>query len=286
MAYLAEENTPGFSAYTVAPGCVGTDRGPATTRCSLKEFLLYIWKKMDPDVPEPKPTGWNKPPSQGNGWFDLDTEKNNIDSVISTITAAETNYGKPITGNANSELLMPGRGDFYSVLGHMSEPIQRMAAAIAALPEGQSATVKQQRILAKGTEAAEAVVGLRWQDLEKFRLKAIKSMLQKTFSKDAEVGTIDWRTGYGGQPTQMDENGHPIPNSKGAAIKLFDVLETVALNGPGSFQAVVQAGRQYVIQSERAINHMTAIAAAQRAATGLGCNIPTHILTRRDIALV
>lgn len=262
LAYLAEEETPG-ATYTVAPGCTGSR---TNSRCTLAEFLLYIWKEHAPNDTT-KPTGWKpgKVPKETNGDF----TQNKIDSMISTINSARTNEGHEITGNSDGKLLLPGvDGDYYQTLAKIGEPINKMVSAM-----GDSPSKKQLRIQARSKSAGEAVVGLRWMDMETYRLGYLRKELKRTLGDAADVVTKTWRSGYQGDAVQLDADGNEIPNTHGKQFQMLDIPETMNANGNRASE-VLDAVRTYAFHNQETINHFTAIASGQEAALNIGCTLP------------
>jgi hypothetical protein len=227
---------------------------------------LYIWKEQAPSDTV-RPTGWaaGKAPKETNGDF----TQNKIDAMISTINSARTNEGHAITGNSDGRLLLPVvNGDYYQTLAKIGKPINKMVSAM-----GDSPSKKQLRIQARAKSAGEAVVGLRWMDMETFRLGNLQNELKRTLGDAAEVRTKVWRSGYQGDAVQLDANKNEIPNTHGKQFQMLDIPETIVANG-GRASEVLDAVRTYAFHNQETINHFTAIASAQEAALNVGCTLP------------
>lgn len=155
------------------------------TRCTLKEFLLYIWART-PSTGEDEdavPTGFSKDtfasvPDQNEVW-----KSQNSDQLISKIDGARTNINlevtirgvktlkpAPITGNTESSKLLPNAGDYYDVLGAMGSRCQTLKGLFGTTP----LTEKSQKVTKLARDATQAIIGLRWKDMDKFRPTALK----------------------------------------------------------------------------------------------------------------
>jgi hypothetical protein len=94
--------------------------------------------------------------------------------------------------------------------------------------------------VAKAQAAAEAIVGLRWMDMEGFRLPFITNALRATLGDAAEVAMSTRRSNYQGDPAQLDAEGNVIPNTKGIQFRVMDIFGTIVTNGLEHTNAIIQ----------------------------------------------
>lgn len=236
LAYLAEENInlPEGEAptYTVAPGCLGSR---PNNGCTLKEFLLYNWKALPSSGDVDAPTGFSAFQKLS---ADITTET--TDQLISKINAARTNVINintnkyfSITGNTDPAKLMPGHGDYYDILGDMGGPINTMINSIG---DG-TATFLQTRIQNLAKDAATAVVGLRWGDMERYRITALTKNL------GFRPSTSAWNVGYQNRVTNILNipqtiADHEAPNTVNELIVAVDDYATKGDSQIGHFKAI------------------------------------------------
>lgn len=132
------------------------------------------------------PTGFSRDtfasiPDQNEVW-----KSQNSDQLISKIDGARTNINlkitrqgvttlrpAPITGNTESSKLLPNAGDYFDVLGAMGSRCQTLKGLFGTSP----LTEKSQKVTKLARDATQAIIGLRWKDMDKFRPTALKGKM-------------------------------------------------------------------------------------------------------------
>lgn len=158
-------------------------------RCTLKEFLLYIWKNTASSGEEnTRPTGFTKDtftsiPDPNEVWASQTTDQliSKIDNALTNTnivrtdkkTGKKTTKPAPITGNSDSNRLLPNVGDYYDVLAAMGSRTQTLKSLFGTTP----LTKKSLKVTSLAKDATQAIIGLRWKDMDDFRPKAIKKIM-------------------------------------------------------------------------------------------------------------
>ncbi|KAH8800172.1 hypothetical protein F5884DRAFT_904877 [Xylogone sp. PMI_703] len=264
IAYIAEEvSAP--NGFTIAPGCLGSRPG---NRCTLDEFLLYLWKEQPTAGDTTKPTGFQTKGKQTKNTGILgkagaqspdDLAKLSIDNIWNKVNGARFDTGKAVTGNSDASKLLPNLADadYYSALAKCSAPI-----ALAEKTLGNAATSANKQLFKLGKNAASVVNTLRWEDMESFRLTFLKN---NPALKEAGVviQTKSTPTGLKGRSFDMIDVAGTVKKYE-ASVPNVAQLITDANN---KWKGVTDATSGKMVNAE----HLKAVAAAEVAARACGC---------------
>lgn len=137
--------------------------------------------------PDKIPTGYSKDTFASISNQDEVWKSQNSDQLISKIDGARTNVNlkitnrqgvitlkpAPITGNTESNKLLPNTGDYFDVLAAMGTRCQTLKGLFGTTP----LTEKSQKVTKLAKDATQAIIGLRWKDMDKFRPGALKNRM-------------------------------------------------------------------------------------------------------------
>ena len=237
-AYLCEEIT---GDRTVAPGCVGKKR--SNGRCTLSEFLQYIWKAQV-DINDVKPPTVDVPGTK-------DFTKLNFDQLFNKINIYRTNYEFAITGNSDATRLN-GAADFYEGLSRIGLPIKR------AIEKTPNPSKEEAKLFDLAKSAATAVHQLRLKDMEKFRLGKDGLASNKYLGLVPE--TRPDPTGVKGQPD----------------FKTLDPDATISKYEKDypDIRDKLKAATAQFLDNDKAREHLKAIVAAKSARSSCACDVP------------
>lgn len=263
-AYLCEEAVGG--TYTVAPGCAAAMNPASGNRCSLTQFLQYLWAP-EPDSSQTeadRPTT-AIPANKKDGPWDRMTVNQVYNKIVNT----------PYTEYVDPERLI-GESDYYEALSKVGTPIATVEKGLteptepdrssypndddykAAMKQYRNALKaydKTTRLVALGKEAAKTVYYLRFQDMESYRIK------NGELAKDRYLGVVP--------KTRTVQTGLNNPKD----FQALDDQETLkAYSSDPDFETKFQeACRKYRTDDYL---HFKALAAAGDALKGCGCQVP------------
>ena len=216
-------------------------------RCTLSQFLEYIWKEQVDIKDVTRPTV-NIPGTDGPA----DINKLNIEQLFGKINSYRTSTGFGITGNSDATRLI-GAADFYEGLSKIGRPIGN------AMDKTPNPTKQQAKLFGLAKSAATAVHQLRMKDMEIYRLG------KNGMASDRYLGLVpETKTASTGIRGQLD-------------FKTLDSDATISKyekDHPDIRDKLTAAMAQFA-DNDKAKNHVKAIYAAISARSSCGCDVPS-----------
>lgn len=243
-AYVLEgkalESSVGYSPI-VALGCA--DRQAGGKRCSLKQFLDYIYAPQVDHNGNPKhaatPDGPNPNPPEDFEWENAD---------LSKIFARINNAG--YRDGTRGYKLVRGVTDFWSARRMVTRPIADLSALVDQFHDQTMVT----KLLAKAREANKAAYMMRLMDYEKYRIS--KGSLASVLGEGKTVKTKRLDTGI-----------------RGYTFDALDAQATLNAN-EGLTQGELEEAAIKVRDLPSNRNHWVALKAGQVALVSGHCEIP------------
>ncbi|ORY57859.1 uncharacterized protein BCR38DRAFT_501556 [Pseudomassariella vexata] len=282
-AYIAEE-THKTSGWSVAPSCANPSRnvklvdGSTIKRCSLAEFLHYIWAP-DKDA-EPPQTEKDRP--------NLNEIKANIGKKADTLTSltpeklAQAIMLTGMTGYSDSQRIMPGTVDYYDTLRNIGAPIQA-----AKRPAVDRARVKAQawetrNNVPPGTNPPEAFLtkyerGILWR-WPQDAMEVVTHLRNKDMD-NYRINQGGLKSKFGGRNivtkwTLATKTRTGLTTLPEGPYSTLDFDRTVAANGGGADmeRQLTAANDAYLATRGHPANHNKAIKSAEFALASLNCD--------------
>ncbi|KAF5563169.1 hypothetical protein FNAPI_2797 [Fusarium napiforme] len=280
-AYLCEEQTkildPSYE-YTVAPGCV--TKISSRTRCTLDEFLLYLWApKHDSNPPDTE-----RPTSMKVKTKITDLPGKSFNQFEGALNSAIFNTGFPVDGNVDTSKLYPGATDYYDALSKMGKPIQALSSAFMKLKANNPSLPMSNKIEKPwllGKNSAAYVFALRRKDMDVYRATFLRQKLRTPAGLHGGFTPIFTNI----KTAKMVQGNTP------ESIQAIDFDETISsyINAVPDIETMLKAENDAFMNVQRTPgefinkNHLKAVEAARSAVTGCNCEtaIPRELKKRQ-----
>ncbi|KAF2094640.1 hypothetical protein NA57DRAFT_80438 [Rhizodiscina lignyota] len=242
-AYLAEEITvPDEDDRNIGAGCPGSLAG---SRCTFNKFCEYIWKaKKGQSITRPAVT------VLGAGEDFTKVPISNLYNRILTWEDPVSRFG--ITGAVDANRVFLDASNWYDMLSRVADSLGDLGGMDLS---GDARQALANTIITDGKEAANLVHDMRFQDMEKFRKKAVAKKLGLTVP--------DLQLKPGRNTLNIPGNWETI-DAPGTIIKLQGSHPNIATE-------LGTAIHEWQTGSAAAVGHWSAVCSADAAQRLAGC---------------